>query len=62
MSIDRQYGRIIIVCDDCGEGFEANSRDFAEAIREFKDNGGLITKRGDEWVHWCREPCEPGDA
>ena len=59
MSVDRQYGRIIFSCE-CGETFEARSRDFYEAVQELKDNDWLVTKDGDgEWQHWCRQPCEP---
>lgn len=53
--IDRQYGRIIFVCDDCGEGFEAHSRDFDEAWQEAKEEGW--TYEGN--VHWCHKPCAP---
>lgn len=59
MSVDRQYGRIIFSCE-CGDTFEANSRDFNEAVQELKDNGWLITKNdAGEFEHWCRQPCEP---
>lgn len=57
--IERQYGRIIFVCDDCGETFEATSRDFTEAWSETKGEGWITTKQGDVWIHWCRQPCEP---
>lgn len=61
MSIDRQYGRVIFICDDCGEAFEASSRDFQEALAEMKEEGWTITKKGDDWIHWCHQPCDPGD-
>lgn len=57
--IERQYGRIIFVCDDCGETFEATSRNFDEAWGEAKEEGWTVTKHGDVWVHWCHQPCEP---
>lgn len=31
MTVDRQYGRIIFCCE-CGQTFEASSRDFYEAV------------------------------
>ena len=60
--IDRQYGNIIVVCDSCGEGFMAGKVDFYEAISDFKENGGIVTKRGKEWLHHCGDPCTPSEA
>jgi hypothetical protein len=61
VSVDRQYGRIIFSCE-CGETFEATSRDFYEAVQELKDNDWLVTKsEGGDFEHWCRQPCEPGE-
>ena len=58
--IERQYGRIIFVCDDCGETYEASSRDFTEAWAEARDDEGWsVTKDGETWLHWCHQPCEP---
>lgn len=57
--IERQYGRIIFVCDDCGETHEASSREFNEAWAEARDEGWSATKDGEKWVHWCHQPCEP---
>jgi hypothetical protein len=59
MSIERQYGRIIFVCDDCGNTFEASSRDFEGAWHEAKEEGWTVTQKGKDWVHWCHQPCEP---
>lgn len=61
MSVDRQYGRVIFICDDCGESYEASSRDFTEAWAEAKDEGWTVTHahRDAPWVHWCHQPCEP---
>ena len=62
MTIKREYRHLIIECDDCG-GNEMFDKDtpFEQAIEEWKDNGGKITKTDDGWKHWCGQPCEPGD-
>lgn len=61
--IERQYGHVIIVCDDCGETFMGGKGEPFEVVwADAKDEGWTVTKDGDEWVHWCHQPCEPSPA
>jgi hypothetical protein len=65
MSIERQYGKIIIVCDGCGEAYETETPDFQDALTSFKASGGKLSlvDQGKQrtWLHWCGDPCKPGD-
>lgn len=59
MSTDRQHGKPILICDDCGEDYEGRSDDdacpaFWDAFIEgAKANGWRIYHDGDEWRHRC---------
>lgn len=54
MSIERQYGRVMFLCDECGEESEDDSS-FAFVLRQAKNAGWLITKEEDtdEYTHLC---------
>ena len=56
--IDRRYGKIVFICDECeAEEFETSSSDFQEALEEFKsDSEGsewVIMNDDGEWRHIC---------
>jgi hypothetical protein len=53
MTVDRQYGRIIFECDRCSDPYETPDRHFDKAIARIKDEGWLVTKDGEMWVHIC---------
>lgn len=54
MSIERQYGNVMLVCDECGENTEAEEG-FGYMIETASADGWLITKDEDtdEWTHLC---------
>jgi hypothetical protein len=43
-------------CDTCGTN-EVFDGDFDECIAEAKDEGWIVRKDGDEWVHYCDVGC-----
>jgi hypothetical protein len=51
--IVRQYGKIIFECDECGDTFESNTREFDEAWENAKDEGWRAYKEDGEWCHSC---------
>jgi Fe2+ or Zn2+ uptake regulation protein len=55
MSTDRQHGRIIFVCDACGETQEAADDDFDSFWQGLKKQGWQARKEDDEWQHLCPE-------
>lgn len=65
MSIERLFGDydgdITILCDECGDGFEADTGDFHAAIRDFKAQGGVVSREGDDWRHFCAD-CAADDV
>lgn len=54
MSIERQYGESMLMCDECEDESESD-RDFHEMLRQAKKDGWLITQKEDtdEWTHLC---------
>lgn len=56
MTIDRQFGSIIIVCDSegCPSEFKAErGADFTEAWDRAKRDGWRSRKIANEWIHGC---------
>ena len=57
MSIDKQYGKPVMVCDDCGEGYEGPSDASAcpafwdAFIEGAKAEGWRIYQEDGEWCH-----------
>jgi hypothetical protein len=63
MSIDRQYGFLIISCDDCEHTFMGNKADDFDAVwSAARDEGWKARKVVNEWMHFCGQPCEPGES
>lgn len=42
-----------VTCDNCGEGFEADS--WEDAQDKMKQSGWKTKRVDDEWVHYCEE-------
>lgn len=63
MSTDRIKGKIAFLCDgaDCSEGLETDHAEFAEALEQAKEEGWLVRKRGETWMHFCSSGCEGAD-
>jgi hypothetical protein len=62
MTIERQHGRIIFVCDverspRCEELFDTKTGDFPEALELAKKAGWMMRpeRGGSDWLHWCKE-------
>jgi Fe2+ or Zn2+ uptake regulation protein len=53
MTLDRQYGHVIMCCDSCGETLEGDQGEFDEFIAQAKRAGWRIRKIGGEWAHDC---------
>lgn len=45
--------RKLITCDNCGDGFEADSWD--EGQETMKQEGWKTKRKDGEWVHYCKE-------
>lgn len=60
--IDRISGRLVMICDECGEGLEGASGGFQELVADAKENGWAIrpseTEAG-EWSHTCPDCAAP---
>lgn len=64
MSLDRQYGRLFMCCEECGETFEQEKgQSFADFIEEAKEQGWVIVKdENDDYRHYCGSPCNPPES
>ncbi len=54
MSVKRDHGTLVWVCDNCGEEYDTFSHDFDEAREIMKDEGWKSIKDKDEkWQNVC---------
>ena len=60
MTIDRQYGKVVLVCDQqnsarCDETIETGKADFGEALAAAKREGWTVhaLRPGPGFVHCC---------
>lgn len=53
MAIDRQYGKVIFICDECGDYNETDKGNFQDALDVLKKDDWLTIKEDDEWLHIC---------
>lgn len=66
MSVERQYGKIIFVCDvgrspKCEELIHTGESDFYEALAAMKAAGwqAISQRHGGGWLHWCKNCPRP---
>lgn len=62
MALIRDHGKIVFVCDECGEGFETDETDFYNALDAFRTDaepeGWTSSNTGSgesPWVNYCPE-------
>jgi hypothetical protein len=55
--IDRQHGRIVIVCNACGRTFEGDGDEWLEVWLRAKRGGWQTRKVGKNWCQFCSEVC-----
>jgi hypothetical protein len=53
MSIERIYGEIAFICDECSDTMETGEADFTEALANAKMEGWVSMKVGGDWNHYC---------
>lgn len=54
MSIERQKGKMTLVCDSCGDEYEwYPPADFNSMINDARDDGWHIEKTDEAWEHMC---------
>lgn len=58
MTIRRNRGGIVFVCDECGDEHPSFTNDFHDALDDFKDDGNAVRNEDGEWKHYCKG-CEP---
>lgn len=51
--IDRQKGKFVAECDECGEVEETSRTNFADAWDVLNRDGWTARKVGDVWTHKC---------
>jgi hypothetical protein len=59
--IERAGGKIMFVCDRCGEELMTDTKDFKESLGELKEAGWKNVKVKDEWTNLCEECGEKND-
>lgn len=52
--LDRQYGKIIWICDGCADELETDTRDFDEARTALREERWVARQEDGVWVHHCR--------
>jgi len=54
MTIERAYGKVAFVCDDCETESDTQSgEDFDILLNDLKEAGWRVVKEGGEWCHYC---------
>jgi hypothetical protein len=53
--IDKQYGEIVFICDECGDDYATGfaTDEFNQAVYDLKSNDWIVVKDGDDWKHIC---------
>lgn len=51
--MDRQGGRLVFECDNCGEVAECETSDFAAEWGMLRGEGWRAFQYGDDWMHHC---------
>lgn len=54
MTIKRNRDGIVFVCDDCGEEHPSFTRDWSDALDDFKADGGRAQLVDGDWHHYCK--------
>lgn len=60
MSVDRQFGDIIFICDTCGEDLDTAEPlwNDAQAVRKKQGWAAIYDDEEEEWKHFCKD-CKP---
>lgn len=56
MTTDRQYKKVVFICDGCGDTLETGVGDFREAVKVMRDERWEArpgTGRNAAWEHYC---------
>lgn len=53
MTMDKQHGKYIFICDTCDDTLETNEDDFHAAVAVSKREGWKAKRIGDQWSHSC---------
>lgn len=54
MSVERQKGKVTIVCDECGDEYEWHMpNEFTSMIETAREDGWLIEMVNEKWEHNC---------
>lgn len=51
--IDRQHGKPVFSCDECGDVFETHHTEFSEIWASAKLDGWTARKIGRDYIHKC---------
>ena len=52
MSIDKEYGKYIPVCDGCGKILEP-TQNFSNALKAMENDGWSRRIEGNDWKNYC---------
>lgn len=54
MSVTREYGKVILICDGCADSLETQTRDFHEAMGVVRQEGWTMrSNKGGVYKHYC---------
>lgn len=53
MTTERQHGKIIFSCDECGEVLDTPHSDFGQALSHMKHEGWKPERAAGTWRHLC---------
>lgn len=59
MSVDRQHGKLIFICDECGDDINTGEADWIDGLRVMRSSGWgrRHDSDGGQWQHLCQD-CE----
>lgn len=53
MTVEREYGNIVFICDECGDDLNTGTKDWEEAKEIAGDEGWVPIPDGNTWIHCC---------
>lgn len=53
MTVDRQKGKVVFVCDGCGDGLDTETDDWANAMAVLRREEWQVKRVGDARQHFC---------
>lgn len=68
MSVDRQHGKLLFICDECGDHIDTGETEWIDALKVMREahwgrraRAVRIDNDTKQWVHLCQD-CDANEA